>query len=77
MSIDLHFYPSVTKTVSNIRTANSILESLESISEKNNDKMKMWNETISSQLKALKDKIAQAKHIAEGVRNGISPIMII
>lgn len=69
MSIDLHFYPSVTKTVSNIRTANSILESLESISEKNNDKMKMWNETISSQLKALKDKIAQAKHIAEGVRN--------
>lgn len=58
----------VTKTVSNIRTANSILESLESISEKNNEKMKIWNETISSQLKALKDKIAQAKHIAEGVR---------
>lgn len=58
----------VTKTVSNIRTANSILESLESISEKNNEKMKMWNETISAQLNALKDKIAQAKHIAEGVR---------
>lgn len=53
--------------MSNIRSANSILESLESISEKNNEKMKMWNETISGQLKALKDKIAQAKHIAEGV----------
>lgn len=60
-------YPLVTKTVSNIRTATSILDSLESITEKNNEKMKVWNETISVQLRALKDKIAQAKHLAEGV----------
>lgn len=53
--------------MSNIRTATSILDSLESITEKNNEKMKKWNETMSSQLKALKDKIAQAKHVAEGV----------
>lgn len=58
----------VTKTLSSIRSANSILDNLEIISEKNNEKMRKWNETVSLQLKALKDKIAQAKHAAEGVR---------
>lgn len=58
--------------VSNIRSAHNLLENLESISEKNSEKMRRWNETVSSQLKALRDKIAQAKHAAEGVRKRVS-----
>lgn len=40
---------------------------MEVLSEKNNVKFQRWNTTMSSQLQELRDKIAKAKHAAEGV----------
>lgn len=40
---------------------------MEVLSEKNSVKFQRWNTTISSQLQELRDKIAKAKHAAEGV----------
>lgn len=40
---------------------------MEVLSEKNNVKFQRWNMTMSSQLQELRDKIAKAKHAAEGV----------
>lgn len=40
---------------------------MEVLSEKNNVKFQRWNTTMGSQLQELRDKIAKAKHAAEGV----------
>jgi hypothetical protein len=58
---------SVSNTRGNIRTANMTLNNIEMHAAKHNEKIKAWNDTMSAQLKSLRDKIAQAKHAAEGV----------
>lgn len=57
----------VSQSLSNIRAANNTLNNIETISAKNNEKFRKWNETIGSQLQELRDKIAKARHAAEGV----------
>lgn len=57
----------VSKSQSNILAANNTLNNMEVLSEKNNVKFQRWNTTMSSQLQELRDKIAKAKHAAEGV----------
>jgi hypothetical protein len=57
----------VSNTRGNIRQANNTLHNIEMNAAKHNEKIKAWNDTMSAQLKALRDKIAQAKHAAERV----------
>lgn len=57
----------VSQSLSNIRAANTTLISVESIMVNQNEKFKVWNNTLSSKMQQLRDKIARAKHAAEGV----------
>lgn len=56
---------SLTKT--NIRLANITLNYVEEQTMKSQRKFDEWNNTMSKQLQELRDKIAKAKHAAEGV----------
>lgn len=47
---------------------NSTLNNIESISAKTEIKFQKWNQTLSHQLQELRDKIAKARHAAEGVK---------
>lgn len=62
-----HAFLAVTNTRGDIRTANKTLHNIEQQAAEHNAKIKQWNDTMSAQLKLLRDKIAQAKHAAEGV----------
>jgi laminin, alpha 1/2 len=57
----------VAKSLINIRDANSIWNINEPIVEQQNEKFAAWNDSISSKLQELRDKIAKAKHAAESV----------
>lgn len=61
----------VSVTTSSIKTANNLLLGMEKMAETNNKIVQQWNDTLAAQLKALKDKIARAKHAAEGIRVSI------
>lgn len=37
------------------------------MSAKNSERFQRWNSTVSTQMQELRDKIAKAKHAAEGV----------
>lgn len=57
----------VAKSLINIREANNTWHVNEPALRQQNEKFHAWNETFSLKLQALRDKIAQAKHAAEGV----------
>lgn len=67
LSVFILFFDTVSQSLSNIRAANNTLNNIETISKKHNEKFRKWNETIGSQLQELRDKIAKARHAAEGV----------
>lgn len=57
----------VAKSLINIREANNTWNVNEPALRQQNEKFQAWNETFSLKLQELRDKIAQAKHAAEGV----------
>lgn len=57
----------VAKSLINIREANNTWHVNQPILKQQNEKFKAWNESFTSRLQQLRDKIAQAKHAAEGV----------
>ncbi|XP_023158823.1 laminin subunit alpha-1 isoform X2 [Ceratitis capitata] len=57
---------SLTKT--NIRLANISLSYVEEQSQKEKAKFDEWNNTMSTQVQELRDKIAKARHAAEGIK---------
>lgn len=57
----------VAKSLINIREANNTWHVNEPALRKQNEKFQAWNESFSLKLQELRDKIAQAKHAAEGV----------
>lgn len=58
----------VSQSLSNIRDAKNMLGNIETVSKKNEEKFRQWNQTMALSLQELRDKIARARHIAEGVR---------
>lgn len=60
-------YLTVSQSLSNIRAANNTLNNIEIMSMKQNEKFQKWNNSMSTRLQELRDKIAKAKHAAEGV----------
>lgn len=69
----------VAKSLINIREANNTWQINEPILRQQNEKFQAWNDSFSSKLQELRDKIAQAKHAAEGVRENegyLSSILI-
>lgn len=58
----------VAKSLINIREANNTWHVNEPVLRRQNEKFQKWNESFSLKLQELRDKIAQAKHAAEGVR---------
>lgn len=69
MTVRYFYTPSstVSQSLSNIRSLNNTLTNLESVSAKNDANFQKWNQTLSAQLQELRDKIAKARHVAEGV----------
>lgn len=57
----------VAKSLINIREANNTWNTNEPSLRQQNEKFQVWNESFSLKLQELRDKIAQAKHAAEGV----------
>lgn len=57
----------ISQSMSTIKMANDTLQSVESVMKQQHEKFKAWNSTFSANLQALKDKIAKAKHAADGV----------
>lgn len=57
----------VAKSLINIREANNTWHVNEPNLRQQNEKFQAWNESFSLKLQELRDKIAQAKHAAEGV----------
>ena len=57
----------ISSTQTNIRYANIALGYVEEQMVKEKHKFDEWNNTMSSRLQQLRDKIAKAKHAAEGV----------
>lgn len=57
----------VSQSLSNIRAANNTLNNIENMSLKYNEKFQQWNNSMGTRLQELRDKIAKAKHAAEGV----------
>ncbi|XP_055595374.1 laminin subunit alpha-1 [Uranotaenia lowii] len=58
----------VTQSLGNIHNAKKELQGVEKLAGIQSEKFKAWNATFSAQLQELKDKIARAKHAAEGIR---------
>lgn len=58
----------VAKSLINIRDTNNLWNANEANFKQQNDKFQAWNGSFSLKLQELRDKIAQAKHAAEGVR---------
>jgi laminin alpha 1/2 len=57
----------VTKSLINIREGNNLWNINENNIQQQNEKFAMWNDSISSKLQELRDKITKAKHVAESV----------
>ncbi|XP_055907050.1 laminin subunit alpha-2 isoform X2 [Eupeodes corollae] len=60
---------SLTKT--NIRLANISLNFVEEQTMRAHQKFEVWNDTMSKQMQELRDKIAKARHAAEGIKVSI------
>lgn len=52
----------------NIKDIKNTLTKIETISKQKEDKFNEWNQTMSVMMQDLKNKIAKARHIADGVR---------
>ncbi|XP_065339678.1 laminin subunit alpha lam-3 [Cloeon dipterum] len=59
---------------SNVRESESLLKSLTKDATQHNARLSQWNDTISSQLQGLRDKIAQARHAANGIRLSLGSV---
>lgn len=57
----------IAKTLINIREANHTWHASEPMIRQHNEKFQRRNESVSKMIQELRDKIAQAKHAAEGV----------
>lgn len=66
-NIQSFWYLTVSQSLSNIRAANNTLNNIEMMSLKYNEKFQQWNNSMGTRLQELRDKIAKAKHAAEGV----------
>ncbi|EAT47381.1 AAEL001477-PA [Aedes aegypti] len=58
----------VSQSLSNILKAKKELSRVEKLDKIQSEKFRTWNASFSAQLQELKDKIARAKHAAEGIR---------
>ena len=63
----IHFF-TVAEAQSNIKTADAKLTSFAIASEKRQREFQKWNETMATKLQILKDKIAEVRNTADGVR---------
>lgn len=52
----------------NTKDIKNTLSSIETISKRNDEKFRKWNNSMSVLMQDLKNKIAKARHIADGVR---------
>lgn len=66
----------VAKSLINIREANNTWHVNEPMLRQQNEKFQVWNESFSLKLQELKDKIALAKHAAEGVSSTLNPTFL-
>lgn len=57
----------------NIKDIKNTLSSIETVSKRNEEKFNKWNQTMSVLMQDLKNKIAKARHIADGVRISLFP----
>lgn len=57
----------IAKSLINIREGNNLWNINENNIQQQNEKFAMWNDSISSKLQELRDKITKAKHVAESV----------
>lgn len=64
----LLMFLTVSQSMRNIKDIKNTLSSIETSSKRNDEKFNKWNETMSVTLQELKNKIAKARHIADGVR---------
>lgn len=58
----------MSEALSNIKKADAKLISLSNIAMKRKAVFDKWNDTLATKLQNLKDKIAEARNTAEGVR---------
>ncbi|XP_058446853.1 laminin subunit alpha-1 isoform X1 [Malaya genurostris] len=58
----------VSQSLGNILNAKKELHGVEKLARTQSEKFQAWNASFSAQLQELKDKIARAKHAAEGIR---------
>ncbi|XP_055635054.1 laminin subunit alpha-1 isoform X2 [Toxorhynchites rutilus septentrionalis] len=58
----------VSQSLGNILNAKKELHGVEKLAKTQSEKFQAWNASFSIQLQELKDKIARAKHAAEGIR---------
>jgi predicted phage tail protein len=56
---------------SNIRETESMIDTMSKEAKQQNARLAQWNDTLSTQLQGLRDKIAQARHAANGVSSPI------
>lgn len=64
---EIPFVCLVSQSLRNIKDARNTFNNIEAISAKNEEKFRQWNQTLSLSLQELRDKIAKARHIADGV----------
>lgn len=57
----------VSQSMRNIKDIKNTLSSIETSSRRNDEKFHKWNQTMSVLMQDLKNKIAKARHIADGV----------
>lgn len=57
----------IAKSLINIREGNNLWNINEQTIQQQNEKFTAWNDSISSKLQELRDKITKAKHVAESV----------
>ncbi|XP_049530280.1 laminin subunit alpha-1 [Anopheles darlingi] len=58
----------VSQTFGNIRKAKEKLNGIEQLAKTQDERFQKWNRTFSVNLQDLRDRIAKAKHAAEGIR---------
>lgn len=69
---ECRFHFAVSLSMRNTKDIKNTLSSIETISKRNDDKFRKWNKTMSVLMQDLKNKIAKARHIADGVRKQLS-----
>ncbi|XP_078049382.1 wing blister isoform X1 [Augochlora pura] len=58
----------LTEALSNVKKADAKLISLSNAAVKRKNEFDKWNDTLASKLQSLKDKIAEARNAADGIR---------